>query len=418
MARGKHQSTAVADKKKTVLVVVTAVLAVAVAAACLVFVIKSVTGGRDKDPGQQDPPEEQNPPEENPGEEEPPEENPEEDQDPPEEETPPEEEPPEENPPEEPVYTGPVNPLTGLPVETDISANRPFAVMLNNIRVATPQAGVGSADMIIETLAEGGITRLMGIYQDFKGLETIGSVRSARPYYVELAMGFDAFYIHAGGSNDAYAKMKSLGIDRADGVNSVKGSAALFYRDSWRRQNMGYAHSLMLDVTKVADFLTKNNIRTTHKDGFETGFTFAEPENPTGDPATYARVWFGSSQSSKSTAFRYDPETKLYGVSQYGAEMKDSLTGGQVKVRNILALRAKMSRIAGDDAGRMQATLSGTGEGVLISDGVARKITWSRKTSTSQFVFTDETGAEIVLSPGVTYITISPTNSLAVEVLA
>ena len=91
--------------------------------------------------------------------------------------------------------TGPVNPLTGLATDTDISGKRPFAVMINNIRVATPQCGISKADIIFETLAEGGLTRLMAVYQDIEDVGTIGSVRSARPYYIDIAMGFDAIFV-------------------------------------------------------------------------------------------------------------------------------------------------------------------------------------------------------------------------------
>ena len=34
------------------------------------------------------------------------------------------------------------NPLSGEPMEEDISANRPFAIMINNIQQALPQCGV------------------------------------------------------------------------------------------------------------------------------------------------------------------------------------------------------------------------------------------------------------------------------------
>lgn len=69
--------------------------------------------------------------------------------------------------------------------------------------------GQSQADIIYECLAEGGITRMMGVYQSVEGVGMIGSVRSARPYYLELALGHDALYIHAGGSEDAYAKIRS-----------------------------------------------------------------------------------------------------------------------------------------------------------------------------------------------------------------
>ena len=83
------------------------------------------------------------------------------------------------------------SPLTGLPVEEDVSANRPYAVMINNIDIAQPLMGVSQSDVMYECLAEGGITRIMACFKDPSGVAEIGSVRSARPYYIRIAQGMD-----------------------------------------------------------------------------------------------------------------------------------------------------------------------------------------------------------------------------------
>ena len=83
----------------------------------------------------------------------------------------------------EPVYPY-TNPLTGEGLMEDISGKRPIAVMFNNLEKALPQLGVGQADVIYESVAEGGITRMMGLFQDIQGAGDLGSIRSARDYYV------------------------------------------------------------------------------------------------------------------------------------------------------------------------------------------------------------------------------------------
>lgn len=93
-----------------------------------------------------------------------------------------------------------VNPLTGEGCAQDIAQKRPVAVMLNNLKKALPQLGVSQADIIYEAPAEGGITRMLAVFQSVEEVGNIGSVRSARDYYVSLAMGHDALYLHAGGS--------------------------------------------------------------------------------------------------------------------------------------------------------------------------------------------------------------------------
>ena len=66
-----------------------------------------------------------------------------------------------------------VNPLTGLPMEEEFVNDRPVAVMINNLKAALPQQGVSQADIIYEVLAEGGITRMLGVYQSVEGVGKI-----------------------------------------------------------------------------------------------------------------------------------------------------------------------------------------------------------------------------------------------------
>lgn len=94
------------------------------------------------------------------------------------------------------LYTAP---LTGLPVDEAIT-RRPLAVMINNAPAARPQSGLSSADIILEVLAEGGITRFIAIFQSEGAAETVGPVRSIRPYLIELGESYDGVLVHAGGS--------------------------------------------------------------------------------------------------------------------------------------------------------------------------------------------------------------------------
>ena len=138
----------------------------------------------------------------------------------------------------EPVYPY-HNPLTGEGLEEDISGQRPFAVMLNNLSKALPQLGVSQADVIYEIVAEGGITRMLAVFQDIEGVGDLGSVRSARDYYVSLACGHDAIYVHAGGSPQAYDALQGWGMSYIDFVNGPYGD--MCWRDPGRRKTAGLA---------------------------------------------------------------------------------------------------------------------------------------------------------------------------------
>ena len=141
-------------------------------------------------------------------------------------------------------YDGPVSPLSGLPIGEEWLNRRPVAIMLNNLKEALPQMGQSQADIIYEVPAEGGITRMLAVYQSVEGVGKIGSIRSARPYYLELALGHDAIFIHAGGSEDAYTRISQWGVAALDGVQgpylSNQENGNLMWRDPERKKGGHY----------------------------------------------------------------------------------------------------------------------------------------------------------------------------------
>lgn len=307
--------------------------------------------------------------------------------------------------PEPTPYDGPVNPLTGLPVDEDISGQRPLAIMLNNIYEALPQHGISKADIIYETLAEGGITRMLAVYQDITGAGKIGSIRSARSYYLDLAQGHDAIFIHAGGSPQAYDEIYSRGVSNIDGVT---GNYEIFYRNK-DRVGYAYEHTLFSTDELINEYLPTYSVRREHPEDYKYKMSFSDdgtPENGSG--AAVLKVKFSD---YKTGVFEYDPLTLLYMVSQYGDIMADGNTGEQVGVTNVLVLFASVGNLANDDYGRIAIDLTGTGSGVFACGGKYVPITWSKQGYDSQFEYFLEDGTELVFGRGSTYINIVPNNS-------
>ena len=109
-----------------------------------------------------------------------------------------------------------LNPLTGLYEYDGILNVRPVAVMINNdVRAQDVQAGLPHADIIYETEIEGGETRLMAVFQDAQKVENIGTVRSCRYAYIDLAMGHNAVYVSRG-YDSIYAGPHLGGVDYID----------------------------------------------------------------------------------------------------------------------------------------------------------------------------------------------------------
>ena len=305
------------------------------------------------------------------------------------------------------------NPLTGEGCETDIGKNRPIAVMINNHKKAQPQAGISQADIIYELVAEGGITRMMGVFQSIEGVGEIGTVRSARDYYVSLAYGHDAIFLHAGGSPMAYEVIKSWGINALDCVNGPY-EGTLFWRDKERRANSGLEHSVLTSGETIQKlFPTYKKLTLTHKDGYSEPLVFLDKgETASGTKAETIRVKFSG---YKTGVFRYDAQTGLYNIEQFDKPYTDANTGEQVAVKNVLVLFTEVEAIKGDDKGRQTIRVTGSGNGQFFCDGVGQAIIWSKSANNAPLTYTTPDGKPLELGVGHTYINIVD-NSVSVTV--
>lgn len=312
--------------------------------------------------------------------------------------------------PEPTPYDGPVNPLTGLPIEEKWVNRRPIAVMLNNLREALPQLGVSQADIIYEVPAEGGITRMLGVYQCTEGVGTIGSIRSARPYYLELALGHDAIFLHAGGSEDAYQKIRAWGVTALDGVRGpYLGSTPesnLLWRDPERRKNYALEHTVVTTGDNIVSKLESyTNLRLEHSEGFEYEMDFAEDGTPEdGSPANQLTVPFSN---YKTGVFLYDGEQKKYLVEQYGGPYLDGDTGEQVAVTNVIVLKTACKN-TGDSYGHITVDLFSGGKGYFACGGKMEEIYWSKTFPDGPLQYARLDGTPLTLGQGQIYVCIIP----------
>lgn len=302
--------------------------------------------------------------------------------------------------PEPEVYVpAGTNPLTGLPIEPEYESNRPVAVMFNNLKAAQPQLGISQADIIYEVPAEGGITRMLGVFQSLEGVGTLGSIRSSRPYYLELALGHDALYVHAGGSPEAYQDIPAWDVDNMDGVNGGS-DAQIFWRDAERRKTMDYEHTLVTSGEKIQAYV-EAHFRTDHKEGYTYTQAFAEDGTPAGgEAAEQISVKFSN---YKTGTFAYDAAAGAYLASQYGGPYTDGGTGAQVSATNVLVLKTTTKVL--DSVGRLSVNLIG-GEGTYFCGGKAVPIQWSKADRNSQFVYKLTDGTLLTLGKGTSYVCI------------
>ncbi len=311
----------------------------------------------------------------------------------------------------EPVVVLPeyINPLTGLGAEKDLSVMRPAAVMLNNIWQALPQEGISECDIVYECLVEGGITRLLGVTSDYSRLGKIGSVRSCREYYLDLARNHDAIYVHAGGSDQAYLEIKQRDIDNLDGVNMYV--PGMFFRDEERLKTMGYEHTLMTDGEKIAagvafkKYRTELNSELSGKNAFS--FTeYGEQRVLDGGAAPSVYLPYSKYQHAK---FVYDEATGSYYRFHFeDVPHIDGTTGAQISFTNVFVLICKTT-FTGDALKHIDViTESENGTGYYISGGRYEEITWSKPTADSVIKYYGVDGNELKVNRGKTFISIFP----------
>ena len=294
-----------------------------------------------------------------------------------------------------------VNPLTGLPIDEAFRNRRPAAVMLNNLKRALPMLGISQADIIYEAPAEGGITRMLGVYQNPSEVPTIGSVRSTRAYYLDLAQGHDAILLHAGFSEEARVEIKRRGVTNMDCLSIYEGS--LYWRDQERIRTKGLEHSVLTSGERIEKAYAELKGRIEHEPDWRERLLFADNGTPAGGEAALSISIQYSSY--KTGLFEYDAATGLYCVSQYGEPFIDGEDNTQVSVTNVLILYAPI-RSQGDRYGLLSIDLVGSGEGRFACGGKIIPIRWSKGSYDSPFVYTLTDGKPLTLGRGRSYVNI------------
>lgn len=315
----------------------------------------------------------------------------------------------------EPAPLAETNPLTGLDdISDEAVGKRPLAVVVENSPAARPQWGLGSADITIEGLVEGGITRMLWVYADVNNIPKVGPTRSARIDFLEMAEGLDAIFVHFGGAATAYDALRARGYDDIDGAGqgNLKGTAAYFDRDSSRR-GRGSEHTAYTKGEWLAEAVTKTGVRSDVKTEYATPFSFFEKATKlTGGDC--AEVTFTFSSSYKHT-FKYNAEDNLYYNYMNTSEMVDE-NGKQMSVANVILLYYPSHSMIAGTKGSIDMNLSG-GKGVVISNGTYQNITWTKGGPNDMVKLLTEDGKEMKLNTGKNYLGLIPSSNASATLI-
>ena len=250
--------------------------------------------------------------------------------------------------------------MTGQWIDEKIENQRAFAVMINNIEYAFKnQMGTSKADIVYEALAEGGITRMMAVYQDVCGVKKSGSVRSARHYYVQFAAEWDAVFCHFGHTKYAVSKMKKLKTENVSGLSGI-GPVAYARTNTLVAPHNVFTSGSMLrkGAKKLGYSLKKKGTRAAH-------FSFYEQDT---EPAYYKK---------------------------------------QLSFKNVIIQLVDESNIDRNGYQTMKLT-NNSGKGYYFTDGKQTAITWERREKGNIMEYRDSSGNVLAINPGKTYIAVYP----------
>lgn len=296
--------------------------------------------------------------------------------------------------------------LTGKLIDDKYENIRPYAFMFNNIQYAYPQTGTGRAGIIYEILAEGGITRLMGIFDNMKG-NRIGSARSARHYYVDFANEFDAIYIHYGQTKYATAEINRLGMDELSGLAAE--GPTVFYRD----YNIPAPHNAFASATGIYKATKNKSIRKKLRKGVKEHFNFDYENEVTNDME-------GSKAAQKVTIpfsnymtpyFTYSKKSGTYKRYAFGSVHKDLGSGKALTFTNLFI--QYVNEYNKDHNGYQTMDLiNESGKGYYITKGRAVKVYWKKgdAKSPTRFYYDKDFTDEARVNPGKTYYAVFPKN--------
>jgi hypothetical protein len=272
--------------------------------------------------------------------------------------------------------------------------------MVNNLKPTAQQiqTGLDQADIVYEAYAEGGVTRLLAVFKDIKSADQIGSIRSARYSYVDLAMGHDAVYVHAG-INESHATphVKETGIDN---INLLQGK---FSGMSFREKNgKAYEHTLYTTGEKLWKGFEKIKWRTTlnyNKDNWQNFVSADAQIVPASGGCDAVSITMSSAYVSK---FEYDSANKVYKKFSGTSKHSDYKTGKQLTFKNVLVLKTDVTALSSN--GYIVKTGLTGGEGYYISNGGYQKIKWTKGSTKNPIKITLEDGSVCNYNPGNTWV--------------
>jgi hypothetical protein len=293
------------------------------------------------------------------------------------------------------------NELTGLEVSDAIAGQRPVAIMVDNEKKALKHYGTSEADVVYEMMnstANGRVTRLMCLYKDWQGIGQTGSIRSTRTTNVILTGEYNAVLIHDGGPfyiktylAQPYASHLSGGFSRVKNGKPTEFTEYVF-------------------GSELVSRFEKAGLPTTYTAGLERGthFLFNGADTDLASEAVANNVDLSGAFLHNKSKLAYNAETKTYDYYEYGSLHTDAEDGAALTFKNVILQNVTFNQL--DKNGYLTYNVIGSGAGYYCTNGKVIPITWSKGSETGFTHYYNSTGQEININRGKTYIGLVPSD--------
>ena len=286
------------------------------------------------------------------------------------------------------VATRLYSPFTGEPVR----ALKPvLAVKIDNIVDARPQTGLQSADLVYVIPVEGGLTRFMAVYSS-RVPSVVGPTRSARESDLDILRQFGRPGFAWSGATPHLVPF----IERARVADLYALQVGGYYRVSYRvaPHNL-YANPRVL--LQEARHASKAR---------DIGFRFGPA--PAGGRAMQS---YTVTYPAATYTFRWSARAGRWLVWMDGAPGM-ATEGGQLGGSTVIIQYTRVALSRFEEYGGLppMAESVGSGRAVILRNGRAYTVHWSRPNWNGGTTFTLPGGKRMLFAPGQTWVVLAPEN--------
>jgi hypothetical protein len=332
------------------------------------------------------------------------------------------------------------------PVKDVWETRRPLTAMIENHTDARPLSGISRADVVYEAVAEGGITRFLGVFycdaasSDFR----LAVIRSARVYYINWASEYGQYpiFLHWGGANNicnnCWGGVKEKGkiapeVDAFKLLDKIGWRNGTYGNDMDGQSNLGYPALKRLPnrLSSEKDAVTEHQptafINEVYKEAEKRGFTYKNSDGENWDqnfrqwlftkdaPVSTEKVTeisfpFWSNKPDYDVVWKYNEGGNTYKRFNGGKEFTDFEYAKQVEAKNVLIQFVKEKGPV-DKEFHMNYDVVGKGEFLLFNNGTVTTGNWKKEAISSRTLFFDKNGKETSFVRGAIWIEAVPSGN-------